>query len=134
MGHRLWFRVFANLGLSKVGAVFDPERLKADLDHLDTFYLGDGWSRDGPEGVRQLDYYSGSFAIQYAQLVYSKLAADTDPIRAEEYRDRARKYAVDFVHMFDEYGVLTLLSSICVLIFLRKLLTMFERPGNPFWP
>lgn len=133
MGHRLWFRVFANLGLSKVGAVFDPERLKADLDHLDTFYLGDGWSRDGPEGVRQLDYYSGSFAIQYAQLVYSKLAADTDPIRAEEYRDRARKYAVDFVHMFDEYGVLALLPSICVLIFLEKLLTMFDRSGNPFW-
>ncbi|KAH0614309.1 uncharacterized protein H6S33_006195 [Morchella sextelata] len=100
----LWFRVFANLGLSKVGAPFDPERLKADLDHLDTFYLGDGWSRDGPEGVRQLDYYSGSFAIQYAQLVYSKLAADTDPVRSKEYRDRARKYAADFVHMFDEEG------------------------------
>lgn len=116
-GVRLWFRVFANLGLSKVGAPFDPERLKADLDHLDTFYLGDGWSRDGPEGVRQLDYYSGSFAIQYAQLVYSKLAADTDPARSEEYRDRARKYAADFVHMFDEEGNTSISSTTGISLF-----------------
>lgn len=50
--------------------------MKADLDHLDTFQLrGDdsGWSRDGPEGVKQLDYYSGSFAISSAMLVYSKV-------------------------------------------------------------
>ena len=51
--------------------------MKADLDHLDTFQLRgkeSGWSRDGPEGVRQLDYYSGSFAIQFAQLVYSRVS------------------------------------------------------------
>lgn len=44
---RLWFRVFANLGLSRNSAPYSPERLKADLDHLDTFYLSAGWSRDG---------------------------------------------------------------------------------------
>ncbi|OJT11780.1 hypothetical protein TRAPUB_11670 [Trametes pubescens] len=101
----LWFRVFANLGLSKVGSPrFDGKRMKADLDHLDTFYIGDGWSRDGPEGVVQLDYYSSSFAIQYAQLVYSKLAQKEDPERCEEFRARARKFALDFVHYFDEEG------------------------------
>ncbi|KAF7370967.1 hypothetical protein MSAN_00730800 [Mycena sanguinolenta] len=98
----LWFRVFANLGLSKVGSKkFDAERMKKDMDHLDTFYIGDGWSRDGPEGVVQLDYYSSSFAIQFAQLVYSKLAAADDPVRCEEYRNRARQFALDFVHYFD---------------------------------
>ncbi|KAI0356130.1 hypothetical protein OH77DRAFT_1503646 [Trametes cingulata] len=101
----LWFRVFANLGLSKVGSPrFDAKRMKADLDHLDTFYIGDGWSRDGPEGVVQLDYYSSSFAIQYAQLVYSKLAEKEDPERCEEFRNRARQFALDFVHYFDEEG------------------------------
>ncbi|KAA1466693.1 hypothetical protein DENSPDRAFT_890379 [Dentipellis sp. KUC8613] len=101
----LWFRVFANLGLSKAGSsYFDEKRMKADLDHLDTFYIGDGWSRDGPEGVVQLDYYSSSFAIQYAQLVYSKLAQDIDPERCEEFRNRARQFAQDFVHYFDEEG------------------------------
>ncbi|KAK0450614.1 hypothetical protein EV421DRAFT_1161539 [Armillaria borealis] len=101
----LWFRVFANLGLSKAGSSrFDAERMKADLDHLDTFYIGDGWSRDGPEGIVQLDYYSSSFAIQFAQLVYSKLQQDEDPIRCEEYRNRARQFALDFVRYFDGEG------------------------------
>lgn len=78
--------------------------MKADMDHLDTFYIGSGWSRDGPEGVIQLDYYSSSFAIQFAQLVYSKLMATEDPKRSEEYRNRARQFAQDFVHYFDEEG------------------------------
>lgn len=81
--------------------------MKADLDHLDTFYIGEGWSRDGPEGVVQLDYYSSSFAIQFAQLVYSKLMREEDPVRSEEYRKRAVKFALDFVHYFDEEGALS---------------------------
>ncbi|KII84589.1 hypothetical protein PLICRDRAFT_117455 [Plicaturopsis crispa FD-325 SS-3] len=101
----LWFRVFANLGLSKAGSPrADTKRMKADLDHLDTFYVGDGWSRDGPEGVIQLDYYSSSFAIQFSQLLYSKLAQDVDPERCAEYRKRATRFAVDFVHYFDTEG------------------------------
>ena len=45
------------LGFSRTGSPrFDSARMKADLDHLDTFYIGGGWSRDGPEGVVQLDY------------------------------------------------------------------------------
>ncbi|KIM21710.1 hypothetical protein M408DRAFT_80143 [Serendipita vermifera MAFF 305830] len=100
----LWFRVFANLGLKSVGRPYSQTQLTADLDHLDTFYIGDGWSRDGPPGVLQLDYYSSSFAIHFAQLVYSKLAAEDDPVRCEEYRDRAKKFAVQFIHYFDEEG------------------------------
>jgi hypothetical protein len=94
MRSRLWFRVFANLGLKKNGAEFDQEQIEADLKQLDTFYRGFGWSNDGPEGYRQMDYYSGSFAIQYLQLLYSKLAGDADPERAEEFRNRARQYAL----------------------------------------
>lgn len=98
--------MFANLGLTKVGSHYgDKDRIKRDLDHLDTFYVGDGWSRDGPEGVIQLDYYSSSFAIQFAQLVYSKLAQEDDPTRCEEYRKRAQIFAFDFVRYFDEEGM-----------------------------
>lgn len=101
----LWFRVFANLGLTKVGSPYgSAERIKADLDHLDTFYVGDGWSRDGPPGILQLDYYSSSFAIQFAQLAYSKIAQKEDPGRCEEYRNRARAFALDFVRYFDDEG------------------------------
>ncbi|GAB7353705.1 hypothetical protein MBLNU459_g4108t1 [Dothideomycetes sp. NU459] len=94
----LWFRVFANLGLKANGAPYSQSQIDADMNHLDTFHRGDGWSNDGPAGYTQMDYYSGSYAIQYLQLLYSKLASDSDPERAEEYRWRARKYALDFVH------------------------------------
>lgn len=83
----------------------------ADLDHLDTFYVGGGWSRDGPETVCQFDYYSSSFAIQFAQLVYSKLMDKEDPVRCAEYRERARKFALDFVHYFDSEGQFSLAQN-----------------------
>ncbi|KAF3004291.1 hypothetical protein E8E13_008621 [Curvularia kusanoi] len=100
----LWFRVFANLGLAKNGANWNKDLVKSDIKQLNTFYRGDGWSNDGPEHYRQMDYYSGSFAIQYLQLLYAKLAADIDPEQAAEYKERARLYAQDFVHFFDPEG------------------------------
>ncbi|OCT45377.1 hypothetical protein CLCR_05606 [Cladophialophora carrionii] len=100
----LWFRVFANLALMKNGAAYDAERLEADLDHLDTFHRSGGWSNDGPRDALQMDYYSGSFAIQYLQLLYAKINGDKDPKRAEEYKSRARMYAKDFLRYFDEQG------------------------------
>ncbi|EJD54761.1 hypothetical protein AURDEDRAFT_156540 [Auricularia subglabra TFB-10046 SS5] len=100
----LWFRVFANLGLSRVGSKhFSASRLSKDLDRLDSYYISDGWSRDGPDGL-QLDYYSSSFAIQFAQLVYAKLAEKDDPERSKAYKERAARFALDFAHYFDEQG------------------------------
>jgi hypothetical protein len=100
----LWFRVFANLGLKANGAVYSHDQIEKDMLQLDTFHRGEGWSNDGPEGYTQMDYYSGSFAIQYLQLLYSKLAQGFDPERCEEYRRRARSYALDFVHYQDPGG------------------------------
>ncbi|GAW08912.1 hypothetical protein LENED_011023 [Lentinula edodes] len=63
----LWFRVFANLGLSKVNSPrADAKRMKADLDHLDTFYIGDGCTAS--------------------------------------LQNRARMFALDFIHYFDSEG------------------------------
>ncbi|PGH27536.1 hypothetical protein AJ80_00777 [Polytolypa hystricis UAMH7299] len=100
----LWFRVFANLGLKKNGAKYSRDRIEADMDHLDTFYVGGGWSNDGPKSHHQMDYYSGSFAIQFLQLLYSKLALDIDPERAAKYRERAREFARDFLYYWDPQG------------------------------
>jgi len=103
----LWFRVFANMGLASVGSKhFDEERMKKDLDRLDSYYIADGWSRDGPDGL-QLDYYSSSFAIQFAQLVYAKLRNKEDPERSAKYKDRAARFALDFAHYFDDQGWLS---------------------------
>lgn len=74
------------------------------MDHLDTFHVGGGWSNDGPKSHHQMDYYSGSFAIQFLQLLYAKLAGDFDPERADKYRQRSKEFALDFVHYFAPDG------------------------------
>ena len=126
-----WFRVFANIALVKtLGEPLDSveSQISADLDLLDSFYRLDGWSADGPWltpeqaeaesqaceetgrrdaiGVgRQADYYSGSFAIQFSQLLYVRFASDLDPERAERYRQRARDFGADFWLYFDTSGM-----------------------------
>ncbi|KAI1075923.1 hypothetical protein F5B20DRAFT_370056 [Whalleya microplaca] len=100
----LWFRVFANLGLKKNGGKFSQERLDRDIEHLNTFYRGDGWSNDGPEGIHQMDYYSSSFAIHFLQLLYAKLAGEDEPARAAEFKKRAQLVALDLVHYYDNEG------------------------------
>ncbi|KAF1957219.1 hypothetical protein CC80DRAFT_593193 [Byssothecium circinans] len=105
----LWFRVMTNLALAKVCGV-PYEELKGsmedDLGQMDKFDVGEGWSADGiwEEDRRQVDYYSGSFAIQFSQLVYVKFAADLDPERCENFKQRARDFAGSFWRYFDENG------------------------------
>ncbi|KAM0327797.1 hypothetical protein ACHAPQ_007354 [Fusarium lateritium] len=125
-----WFRVFCNLALVKTCGVPQSqvqEEMDADLEILDSFYIGDGWSADGPWqtveqanqeqelasktgrrdaiGVgRQADYYSGSFAIQFSQVLYSKFAADMDKTRCEMYQQRARDFGSQIWRYFDSEG------------------------------
>ncbi|KAJ1324643.1 DUF2264 domain-containing protein [Microdochium nivale] len=127
-----WFRVFANLALVRTcgepydGTVIERE-MQTDLEILDSFYREDGWSADGPwqtreqadaefaafketgrrdaVGVgRQVDYYSGSFAIQFSQLLFVRFAADFDPARASLYRQRAKDFGASFWRYFDKDG------------------------------
>ncbi|KAF5020389.1 hypothetical protein F66182_7597 [Fusarium sp. NRRL 66182] len=125
-----WFRIFCNLALVKVCQVplsQVQDEMDADLEILDSFYIGNGWSGDGPWqtpeqarqeqvqaletgrrdviGVgRQADYYSGSFAIQFSQLLYSKFAEDMDKSRCDMYRQRAREFGADIWRYFDSNG------------------------------
>ncbi|KAE8416021.1 hypothetical protein BDV36DRAFT_310548 [Aspergillus pseudocaelatus] len=112
-----WFRVFANLALHRIcGIPYEnvKESIQDDFDLLDTFQLGNGWAADGPwrkdatEGEeaygRQADYYSGSFAIQFSQLLYTIFAADFDPERVSRYIHQAREFANQFWRYFGEDG------------------------------
>lgn len=104
----IWFRVMTNMALIRTCGVPKEElwpRVEKDLQHLDSFFLDDAWSSDGAWSERrQADYYSGSFAIQFSQLLYVKFAADIDPERCEMFRERARKFAQQFVLYFDRNG------------------------------
>ncbi|KAJ5093868.1 hypothetical protein N7456_009729 [Penicillium angulare] len=125
-----WFRIFANLALTRVCDVPISElsdEMRADFEVLDSFYLEDGWSGDGPwlstqdemdefaasvktkrrDAIgkgRQVDYYSGSFAIQFSQLLYAKYAEDIDPERVARYRQQARDFGASFWRYFDSDG------------------------------
>ncbi|KAK7186477.1 hypothetical protein DPSP01_002095 [Paraphaeosphaeria sporulosa] len=105
----LWFRVMTNLALVKVcGVPYDEVKayMKEDLDQMENFYLDDGWSADGfwNENGRQADYYSGSFAIQFSQILYTKMAQQFDPDRCLKFRERALLFASSFWRYFDKTG------------------------------
>ncbi|KAL4933795.1 DUF2264 domain-containing protein [Aspergillus undulatus] len=127
-----WFRVFVNLALVLVCGVDISEvrgEMEGDFAVLDSFYLGNGWSGDGPwlsaeqekqqeedairtrrrDAVgpgRQVDYYSGSFAMQFSQLLYVKFAgaAGMDPERVGRYKEQASKFGDGFWMYFSEDG------------------------------
>lgn len=132
-----WFRVFANLALVRVcGVPFDEVKaeMDADLALLDSFYCEDGWSSDGPwltpeemaqeEAMfdetrrrdrvrpgRQADYYSGSFAIQFSQLLFTKFSGDLYPQRVEKYWQQAREFGASFWQYFDSAGGICQVTS-----------------------
>lgn len=125
-----WFRVMSNLALIRVCGVPAQElasKMESDFTILDSFYLEDGWSGDGPwlsteqeieqdaayektgrrdaiSSGRQADYYSGSFAIQFSQLLYIKFASDIDPQRVAKYQEQARKFGASIWKYFDADG------------------------------
>ncbi|KAF2850605.1 hypothetical protein T440DRAFT_479291 [Plenodomus tracheiphilus IPT5] len=105
----LWFRVLVNLALVKTLAVpLDQVKhhINAALAKLDTFYLQDGWSSDGAwcDERKQADYYSGSFAIQFAQLLFVRFAADYDTQRTLRYKQQAAAFAQQYWRFFAPNG------------------------------
>lgn len=97
----LFFRVFVNMGLLRVGANPDPDAMESALRRLEEFYEGEGWYRDGPRGLMD---YDNAFAFHFYGLVYAALAGASDPVRACAFRDRAAAFAGDFIHWFGVAG------------------------------
>ncbi|WP_334072715.1 MULTISPECIES: DUF2264 domain-containing protein [Paenibacillus] len=97
----LFFNVLVNLGLHKAGLPYDQDQLKANLDRIDSFYLADGWYSDGPGA--HCDYYV-PFAIHFYGLLYAVLMKGEDPKRAALIRERAGRFAADFLYWFAPDG------------------------------
>lgn len=95
-----WFRLFVNMTLTPVLGVPRNEVgdvMKMDFALLDSFYIGDGWSSDElwAEDRKQADYYSGSFAIHFAQLLYVGFA-EGEQDRVQKYRQQATDLSLNY--------------------------------------
>lgn len=100
-GNWLWFRVLVNLALRERGRDWDAGRLAEDLATLDGFWRGNGWYQDGPGGV--FDYYN-AMTFHFFGLMYAKLFKDEDPERSAAYRERAARFAEDYLLLFSARG------------------------------
>lgn len=97
------FRVVVNLGLKRVGRPWNRESVETALNAIEPWHLGDGWYSDGDPNAAHADYYN-PFAIHYYCLIYAALMKDEDPVRSELYKDRARRFAQDFLYFFSPDG------------------------------
>jgi hypothetical protein len=105
----LWFRVLVNLALHRVLRVplsGIKKYIDDSLQVLDTLYLGEGWSSDGvwSDERKQADYYSGSFALQFAPLLFVRFAPDYDEARTKRYKDQAKQFAEQYWRYFSATG------------------------------
>lgn len=98
-----FFRVMVNIGFKSLGLPYNKEKMNAYLDDLDAYYVSDGWYKDGDINQAHGDYYI-PFAMHYYGLFYSMHMKDVDPVRAEQYTQRAALFAEEFVYWFAENG------------------------------
>ncbi|GAA0356624.1 DUF2264 domain-containing protein [Alkalibacterium iburiense] len=97
----LFFAVIVNIGLKNVGEEFSQEVIDRNLNRIDSFYIGEGWYKDGD--VAHIDYYV-SFAIHFYSLVYAWAMEKEDPKRSRIYKERAQLFMEDFIYWFSEDG------------------------------
>lgn len=95
-----FFRILVNIGFLKVGRPVDVERLKEDLDLMESHYVGDGWYFDAPT---KRDYYT-IWGFHFYSLVYAAAMADRDAERCRRFVERARLIAPRFACWFDREG------------------------------
>lgn len=96
-----FFMILVNVALRKQGKAYDGKQLAAGLDKIESYYLGDGWYRDGASS--QKDYYI-SFAMHYYGLLYAVAMETEEPERCGRFKERAEIFAKDFIYWFDEQG------------------------------
>ncbi|MEK4563351.1 DUF2264 domain-containing protein [Alkalihalobacillus sp. FSL R5-0424] len=97
----LFFPVLVQLGLKQVGAPYCQQTIDDSLKRMEAFYLGNGWYADGEDAHR--DYYV-PFAIHFYSLFYAKIMEEDDPERASLYKERAKRFAKDFIYWFADDG------------------------------
>ncbi|WP_024295860.1 DUF2264 domain-containing protein [Lacrimispora indolis] len=96
-----FFMILVNIALKKLDCRYSEERLSSGLEKIESYYVGEGWYRDGASS--QKDYYI-SFALHYYGLLYAVAMEDEEPERCFRFKERAKRFARDFIYWFDENG------------------------------
>ena len=95
-----FFRILVNLGFLKAGLPVSEERLKEDLDLMESHYAGDGWYFDAPT---KRDYYT-LWGFHFYCLLYAAAMGEKDPERCARFVERAKRIAPRFACWFDREG------------------------------
>ncbi len=96
-----FFCVLVNIALKTVNKNYSQPMLTSSLDKIESYYIGDGWYKDGISGSK--DYYCG-FAFHFYGMLYSKFMDKDDPIRSKKFRERALLFGKEFIYWFAEDG------------------------------
>lgn len=96
-----FFAVIVNLGFKSVGMPYNKEILERNLKRIESYYKQNGWYSDG--NTDQYDYYI-AFAIHFYSLIYAKVMENEDPKRSNLFKERAMRFAQDFIYWFAEDG------------------------------
>lgn len=94
-----FFRVLVNLALKSLGQPYHAGRLATSLALIEALYRGDGWYID----ETNYDLYN-PFAFHFYGLVYARFQQSEDPERCARFRERARRFAEQFVPWFASDG------------------------------
>ncbi len=101
MNNWRFFRILVNTALKKLGREYSAEMIEKDFGSVESFYLGNGWYRDGVKG--QKDYYI-AFAIHFYSLIYAAVMKNEDPVRAKLFKERAAEFAKEYIYWFSDTG------------------------------
>ncbi|MGR3663027.1 MAG: DUF2264 domain-containing protein [Paracoccaceae bacterium] len=96
-----FFKVLVGLGLEQVGFEYDRDQVAASIAEMETYYIEDGWYRDGPG--RRMEHYI-PFAMHFYGLIYAELAQNGDADQIKRYHARAKEFAPHYKHWFDDAG------------------------------
>lgn len=96
-----FFPILVNVALKSVGAPYSQEKLRESLNAINSYYIGNGWYADGKSA--QFDYYI-AFAMHFYGLIYAKVMEKDDPKNSALFKERAMKFAKDFIYWFSNDG------------------------------